>query len=92
MAGVFLKNGLPGWSGLEAGFHRLEAGHETILHRHNFYELEIVTRGCGLHRIHGRALPFSAGECWLIGGIDSHGRLFLRLTRHTVWHVGRNHL
>lgn len=73
MAGVFLKNGLPGWSGLEAGFHRLEAGHETILHRHNFYELEIVTRGRGLHRIHGRALPFSAGECWLIGGIDSHG-------------------
>ena len=61
MAGVFLKNGLPGWSGLEAGFHRLEAGHETILHRHNFYELEIVTRGRGLHRIHGRARPFSAG-------------------------------
>ena len=73
MTGVFLKNGLPGWSGLEAGFHRLESGHETILHRHNFYELEIVIRGRGVHRIHGRVHPFAAGECWLIGGIDSHG-------------------
>ena len=36
MTGVFLKSGLPGWSGLEAGFHRLESGHETILHRHHF--------------------------------------------------------
>lgn len=73
MTGVFLKNGLPGWSGLEAGFHRLESGHETILHRHNFYELEMVIRGRGLHRIHGRVHPFAAGECWLIRGIDSHG-------------------
>ena len=75
MTGVFLKSGLPGWSGLEAGFHRLESGHETILHRHNFYELEMVIRGRGLHRIHGREHPFAAGDCWLIGGIDSHGIL-----------------
>ena len=73
MRGVFLKNELPGWSGLEAGIHRLEAGHETILHRHNFYELEIVMRGRGIHRLGGREYPFSAGACWLIGGVDSHG-------------------
>ena len=75
MTGVFLKSGLPGWSGLTADVHRLEPGHETILHRHNFYELEMVIRGRGLHRIHGREHPFAAGDCWLIGGIDSHGIL-----------------
>ena len=72
MTGVYLKSELPGWSGVAAGIHRLEAGHETILHRHNFYELEIVIRGRGIHRLAGAEHPVASGACWLIGGVDSH--------------------
>lgn len=56
--------------------HRFKKGHMSILHWHNFGELELVVSGAGNHRLDGTEYGFTAGDCWITGGISGHSIFF----------------
>lgn len=75
MKSVLYKGGVSASEGLAVRFHSMEKGHCTIHHWHEYCELEFVVRGTGLHQVGGKEYRFDPGDCWLVGGIESHGIL-----------------
>lgn len=75
MKSVLYKGGVSASEGLAVRFHSMEKGHCTIQHWHEYCELEFVVRGTGLHQVGGKEYRFAPGDCWLVGGIESHGIL-----------------
>lgn len=73
MKSVLYKGGVSASEGLAVRFHSMEKGHCTIQHWHEYCELEFVVRGTGLHQVGGKEYRFAPGDCWLVGGIESHG-------------------
>ena len=73
MKSVLYKGGVSASEGLAVRFHAMEKGHCTIQHWHEYCELEFVVRGTGLHQVGGKEYRFAPGDCWLVGGIESHG-------------------
>ena len=75
MKSVLYKGGVSASEGLAVRFHSMEKGHCTIQHWHEYCELEFVMSGSGLHQVGGKEYRFAPGDCWLVGGIESHGIL-----------------
>lgn len=73
MKSVLYKGGVSASEGLAVRFHAMEKGHCTIQHWHEYCELEFVMSGSGLHQVGGKEYRFAPGDCWLVGGIESHG-------------------
>ena len=73
MKSVLYKGGVSASEGLAVRFHSMEKGHCTIQHWHEYCELEFVMSGSGLHQVGGKEYRFAPGDCWLVGGIESHG-------------------
>jgi len=46
---------------------------DTVIHRHQFSELVIVTRGSALHRSPGGVHPIGAGDVFVLHGNQYHG-------------------
>lgn len=42
------------------------------LHWHNYFEIEIITEGCGQHLFNGESYPISKGEAYLLTPVDFH--------------------
>lgn len=75
----------PGERNGAVSFRKMEAGHHTRLHWHNFHEFELVLRGSGRHRCNGRNGSFSEGDCWLLNPADSHELYFESDTEIANW-------
>lgn len=73
MKSVLYNGGVSASEGLAVRFHAMEKGHCTIQHWHEYCELEFVMSGSGLHQVGGKEYRFAPGDCWLVGGIESHG-------------------
>ena len=51
---------------------KLDRHFQTTLHWHDYYELELITGGLGVHTLNGRAYPLSRGAVYLLSPKDFH--------------------
>ncbi len=58
-----------------------EIGGEMYVHRHTFYELELILSGDGIYNIDGIAYPIHAGCVFLMSPVSFHKIHFQRTTR-----------
>lgn len=69
---VFVKNRMIQDTDCEVGLHRLRMQTYYPLHWHEYFELEILLSGRGVHVCNGKRTTVEAGDAWLLSFCDHH--------------------
>lgn len=55
------------------------------LHAHDYFELEIILEGCGIHQLNGQNYPLARGSAYLISPADFHKVLIQKPLK--LWNI-----